>query len=256
MVYKNIQEIYHDIFQSYAHPELDSHIKKIMESDLYLPYSSTFFCITNTQKLTFEFVSKNMTACLGLNKSLLLNGGMRDFWKRIHPDDVELWLKGLNDLMVFTLNEISLEDRYRMSYTWNYRIKNAENVYVNIVQNTTPLEFDASMKPIIGLAHYTVLDSQIKMPITVTAKLLNSHNEYITKYFNNYSQQLLTGGLSNRERDVLRLLILNKTSKEIAEKLCISSNTVDTHRRNILKKLKVSSTGELVGMIKNNHFFM
>lgn len=252
MLIKNIKNIYNDIFKSYDNPSLSHHLKKIIELDTYLPYSSTFFCITNTQDLRFEYISKNMTSCIGLDKELLLQKGMRNFWNRIHPEDIEVWLKALNDLMVFTLEEISIDKRQRMSYTWNYRLKNASDEYVNIVQNTTPLEFDVNMKPIIGLAHYTVLDQKIKMPITATAKLLNDNNEYETKYFNNFSQKLLTNGLSNRERDVIRLLTINKSSKEIAECLNISPNTVDTHRRNILKKLNISSTGELVGMLKIN----
>ncbi|HLV39938.1 helix-turn-helix transcriptional regulator [Xanthomarina sp.] len=252
MLSKNIDKIYNDIFQSYDNPILTHHIKKILELDVYLPYSSTFFCITNTQNLTFEFISKNMSSCIGLNKDTLLKEGMRHFWKRIHPEDIELWLKALNDLMVYTLEEIPAEQRHRMNYTWNYRLKNAEGVYVNIIQNTSPIELDSDMKPIIGLAHYTVLDSKIKMPITGTAKLLNENNAYETKYFNNFSQKQLTGGLSHRERDVIRLLTINKSSKEIAERLNISPNTVDTHRRNILKKLNISSTGELIGMLKIN----
>ena len=91
------------------------------------------------------------------------------------------------------------------------------------------------------------------MQITATAKLLNDQNEYETVYFNNFSQKLLKEGISNRERDIIRLLVLDKTSKEISESLNISSHTVDTHRRNILKKLKLSSTGELVAMIKLNN---
>ena len=71
--------------------------------------------------------------------------------------------------------------------------------------------------------------------------------------FNNFSQKLLTNGITNRERDIVRLLVLNYSSKTIGEKLNISSNTVDTHRRNILAKLNVSSTGELVGMLKTNN---
>ncbi|MEX0987369.1 MAG: response regulator transcription factor [Bacteroidales bacterium] len=51
--------------------------------------------------------------------------------------------------------------------------------------------------------------------------------------------------LSPREREILDLLIQCNTSKEIAEKLFISKNTVDTHRRNMLKKLGLRNTGEL-----------
>ncbi|WP_166966207.1 response regulator transcription factor [Yeosuana marina] len=256
MIVDNIKSIYKDIFKSYDNPSLEDHINKIIELDAYLPYSSTFFCITNTQNLTFEYISKNMFSCLGLDEGLMKTQGMRYFWSRMHPEDVEHWLNALNELMNFTLTEITFEERKRMSYTWNYRIKNAHNVYVNVIQNTTPLEFDLHDKPIIGLAHYTVLDSKINLQVSATAKLLNENKEYETKYFNNFSQKLLSDGLSNRERDVVRLLILNLSSKDIAERLNISSNTVDTHRRNILKKLNISSTGELIGMIRTNNFFV
>jgi len=255
MVFQQIKKVYQDIFKSYDKPLLEKHIEKIIELDTFLPYSSTFFCITNTHNLTFEYISKNLTACLGLDPNELKSHGMRYFWSLMHPEDIELWLKALDSLMEFTLKEIEYDQRKRMSYTWNYRLKNIQGIYVNIIQNTTPLEFDASGKPIVGLAHYTVIDGKIKIPITATAKYLNDQYEYETRYFNNFSQKLLNNDISNRERDVVRLLVLNHSSKEIAGKLNISPNTVDTHRRNILKKLNISSTGELVGMLKMNKMF-
>lgn len=252
MKYTQIKDRYKSIFRSYDKPSLEAHIKKIIDLDAYLPYSSTFFCITNTQSLEFEYISKNFKTCLGLDSKRIETEGMRYFWSRIHPDDLEKWLKALNELMEFTLLNISEEDRHKANYTWNYRFKNANDIYVNIVQNTTPLAFDSHGKPIIGLAHYTVLHPDVKMDISASAKLLNEQNEYETIYFNNYGQKLLSEGISNRERDVIRLLILDFSSKEISQKLNISSHTVDTHRRNILKKLNISSTGELIGMLKMN----
>lgn len=52
--------------------------------------------------------------------------------------------------------------------------------------------------------------------------------------------------LSAREMDVLEGLRRGHTSKEIARSLDISSKTVDVHRANILRKMKVSSAAELV----------
>jgi len=256
MQYTQIRDLYKYIFKSYDKPFLKSHIQKIMELDEYLPYSSTFFCVTNTQNLTFEYVSKNLKACLGFDSNELKELGMRYFWSRIHPEDIDAWLKALNSLMEFTLNEIAEAERKKTNYTWNFRLKNSEGVYVNIIQNTTPLVLDSEGKPIIGLAHYTLIDPKIKMDITASAKLLNSNNEYETLYFNNFSQKLLQGKITNRELDIIRLLIINLSSKEISEKLNISSHTVDTHRRNILKKLKISSTGELVGLLKMNQHWL
>ena len=52
--------------------------------------------------------------------------------------------------------------------------------------------------------------------------------------------------LSEREKKVLNLISEGKLSKEIADNLCISVHTVNTHRKNILKKLKVKNSAEAV----------
>lgn len=55
-----------------------------------------------------------------------------------------------------------------------------------------------------------------------------------------------SASLSEREYEIIRLLSLGKTSKEIAKDLEMSPKTVDAHRREIMYKLKVNSIAELV----------
>ena len=52
--------------------------------------------------------------------------------------------------------------------------------------------------------------------------------------------------LSEREREVLRLLALGHTNQEIAAQLFISVRTAETHRAHIMRKLSLSSRAELV----------
>lgn len=52
--------------------------------------------------------------------------------------------------------------------------------------------------------------------------------------------------LTRREKEVLELISEGLTNNEIAEKLFISSTTVDTHRKNLLSKLNAKNTAELV----------
>jgi DNA-binding NarL/FixJ family response regulator len=51
--------------------------------------------------------------------------------------------------------------------------------------------------------------------------------------------------LTIREMDITRLIAEGRTSKEIATHLVISQHTVQTHRKNIMRKLKVNSVSEL-----------
>ena len=51
--------------------------------------------------------------------------------------------------------------------------------------------------------------------------------------------------LSDREKDVVIALVQGMSNKEIADHLCISVNTVITHRRNIARKLQIHSPAGL-----------
>jgi DNA-binding CsgD family transcriptional regulator len=53
--------------------------------------------------------------------------------------------------------------------------------------------------------------------------------------------------LSQREKEILKLIISEYSSAAIAERLEISIRTVDTHRKNITKKLQTKS---LIGLTK------
>jgi len=52
--------------------------------------------------------------------------------------------------------------------------------------------------------------------------------------------------LTDREREILRLIALEHTSNEIAERLYISPYTVETHRKNLIQKLGVRNSAGLV----------
>ena len=67
-------------------------------------------------------------------------------------------------------------------------------------------------------------------------------NGYLNNLSHNGSAEVC---LTNRERQVLKLLADGKSSKQIALELYVSVKTVDTHRRQIMNKLKLYSLPEL-----------
>lgn len=53
--------------------------------------------------------------------------------------------------------------------------------------------------------------------------------------------------LTEREKEILQLIVQEKTTKEIAEQLCLSEKTIETHRASIMLKLEVKN---IAGMVK------
>jgi two-component system, NarL family, response regulator NreC len=76
------------------------------------------------------------------------------------------------------------------------------------------------------------------------------------KYFNRRISDLMIGNmaiegeslkkLSDREMEVLQMVATGKTTKEIADQLCVSNRTVETHRVNMMRKLKVQNSAEMI----------
>ncbi|MEJ7779893.1 MAG: helix-turn-helix transcriptional regulator [Daejeonella sp.] len=75
--------------------------------------------------------------------------------------------------------------------------------------------------------------------MTGKASRLLEENNFLRRNFSKFSK------LSLRECEVLKKLALGNSSAETAEELFISLSTVDTHRKNIRRKLETTSYYEL-----------
>ena len=75
------------------------------------------------------------------------------------------------------------------------------------------------------------------------------------KYFSSKTQQVFFENqvsknkvaLTEREKEILQLIVEEKTTKEIAEQLYLSEKTIETHRGNLMIKLDVKN---IAGMVK------
>lgn len=79
-----------------------------------------------------------------------------------------------------------------------------------------------------------------------TPKVVEALIEYSFRRTPEKPTQNLHDDLSEREMEVLMLITQGKSTKDIADKLFLSTHTVYTHRKNILKKLSCKSAAELI----------
>jgi two-component system, NarL family, response regulator NreC len=76
----------------------------------------------------------------------------------------------------------------------------------------------------------------------ISKTLLDDHIRYLQKRGLQDSYDLLT----DREREVLQLLAEGRSNKEVANVLNLSLSTVETHRTNMMQKLNLHSSAEIV----------
>jgi DNA-binding NarL/FixJ family response regulator len=111
----------------------------------------------------------------------------------------------------------------------------------------------------IGARGYVTKNSSKEEMITAILEV-HAGNKYICDEIkNNISELVLeenkdvpnVNALTEREIQIINLIKEGQSSKEIAQNLNISLKTVEVHRHNILKKLKLKNSASLVNFINN-----
>lgn len=99
-------------------------------------------------------------------------------------------------------------------------------------------------------AIYTLRNGYDFYAKTITNMILRN---YLRDHEEPDTQQLNDNNLSVREMEVLKLFAQSKTNKEIAERLFISVRTVESHKNNIMRKINLKTTVDMVKFaIRNN----
>ena len=97
----------------------------------------------------------------------------------------------------------------------------------------------------------SVIESDLNVPFYTNKKATKSVN-----FFTNKDESIVSKfRLSRQEKEIIKLIIDGKTSHEIALLLNISKTTVDTHRKNINRKLEISNSSSLIKFAHENNLF-
>lgn len=88
-----------------------------------------------------------------------------------------------------------------------------------------------------------VMNHEVYTSKTVSSILATN---YINQEFSNKQNTVVNFELTKREKEIIELISAGYNNKEIAEKINLSTSTVDVHRYNILKKMNVKNTAEMI----------
>lgn len=121
-----------------------------------------------------------------------------------------------------------------------FLIEKARKLKANgyLLKNTSNSELRASL-------HHVMAAKDFYLPSNLIAQRTN-HEQQRDEFVN---KMHLTG----REIEIIKLIAQGKPAKEIANQLFLSLHTVDTHRRNILTKLKLKNIADLVRFAFESH---
>jgi DNA-binding CsgD family transcriptional regulator len=167
----------------------------------------------------------------------------------IHPDDFVEMLRAGNFYMRLMLSLPSGKSKH-YKVVRDYRMMHKDGKYVRVIEQLANLELDRVGNPWLGLCILDLSpDSNIDAPFSSHAIDLETGDVFHFPPLKEDANE--KPSLTRREKEILGLIARGLISKEIADKLFISVNTVNTHRQRILEKLDAGNSMEAIKYASN-----
>jgi DNA-binding NarL/FixJ family response regulator len=153
---------------------------------------------------------------------------------------------GLIDIQMKPMDGFELVEQLRIHYPNLKIIVLSSHYKTNFLGLMVKLGVSAFISKNAGK---TLLMEAIQCVYTTGVYFTQKDHQLLISYMNGKSQKPtfdFSEDLSDREIDVLKLICLEQTNQEIADKLFISKRTVESHRQRILDKTGAKNTVGLV----------
>ncbi len=202
----------------------------------------SYYFIINHHTLEVELVSNEVKAIMGYDPSEYNISFLNEI---LHPEDYP-WYLTFGSKWIEFFSQLPLEKLMKYKVRHDYRLKKKNGEYVRILYQGILLEHDANGGFLRSLGVHSDI-TYLKHEGRPELSFIGMDGE--PSYYNVGAENIFTESkedLSNREKQVLTLLVEGKSSKEIGNMLYISKQTVDTHRKNMIHKKNLSNTSELV----------
>lgn len=195
---------------------------------------------TNTSYLYYGGIAETLGLAKRGTSEVIHSIWEEAIFTRIHPDD--LLDKHLQELRFLHFLK-GLPDKVRTDYYIESRIRmqNMQKEYIWIRHRMYYIATHADGYVWLALCLYG-----FSPDLPANCLMINS----VDGTMEEWDKETCKGLLSKREKEILLLIEEGKSSKEIAETLSISVNTVNRHRQNILEKLQVDNSMQACRMAR------
>lgn len=199
-----------------------------------------FVYVLNPFKGQFEYVSEEIRKVLGFDPEEF---NLEFYISLVHPEDLPFVMEIQGKVAEFCNTNIP-EERMEYKYCYDFRLRTKEGNYIQAYLQYFYLEMNKNFQ---AMRVMTILSdiSHIKIGGTPHLSVFRM-SDGLVKIVNEKRINRIT--LTAKENEIFEFLIKGFTSQDIGEALGISKHTVDTHRRNILKRNECSNTSELLNL--------
>jgi len=215
----------------------------MLELEEMMERNNQFFYIADVIQLNILFTSKRSVKMIGIEPEELT---FYQFMELTHPDEIQRLNIGRPKIMKLAQDLFTAKSG-RMLLSTDFRMRNTQGDYSNILIQ--------GYLVYVTIPRSTVFFLKVHTNIDWWQKKQHGFHYYLGEdlsYFKYPDKELLDMGmlLSQREFEILKLVEEGLSSEQIAEKLFLSINTVNTHRSNMLKKTGKDSISDLIYSFK------
>lgn len=226
-------------FLSQGYDHIDQNDPLVLKLERAVAENNQFFFVIDLMQLRVRYASLTSRSMFGIEPSAVQQG---TFFGRCHPNLQSRHSLARGKTIQFA-QEIYIRKSGTLIHSSNFKLRNGAGVYFDSLHQIKMFYTD---KPEDNVFVILVLTDLKNFKLAKHGFHYYAGND--KSKFRFPDEELLKIGrdLSNRELEIIQLIASGLDNERISKKLNLSPHTINTHRRNILKKTGYRNTLELV----------
>lgn len=211
-----------------------------------------FVYMLDYKTMTYLYISSSIKNITGYDPKEVQEAGPKYFFDKIHPEDMDELMNVTFKKIVAYYQSTPIEDRKKIRCSYDYRVKRADGKYMRFLQQTVIVDMDDAGKPLADIGIISdITEYKKNNTISLHLSIYQQDAGFLTTSVAS-EKSVKKDRISERELEILKLLMQGYSSKKIADQLSISINTVRNHRQNLLEKTKTKNIAELITFALSN----
>lgn len=215
---------------------------------------SFYYYVFNFENLKMDHVNDGIKDVLGIEPDEFT---VEKVFEIMHPEDLAVMNEKEALVLDFFFNKIHFDDLFSYKTVYVMRLKHSNGTYKTILHQVSVISAsdEGKIQQVLGV-HTDI--TYLNIPINHNVSFISSKKPsyHYSKNSENYSiihencsslnKPSFKDIFSKREKEIVEKLAQGMNFNEIAKLLFISPHTINTHKKNMLKKSECKNTPELI----------
>jgi DNA-binding CsgD family transcriptional regulator len=252
LILKNFLKTWGEVYSDVPPADASEYLKSTKIFDLMSNRKKTIFLLFDVKEFKILYCSDNFEKMTGHPTSEIMTRNVGFFFEILKRKDILFFFEFTKWLTSFNKSvPVEYLQEYLQIQWFGMTVRKKDDTYIETLFKIDPFERHSNGLSRLCIITLEDVTSLVRKDASYWSRMeAGSSKKFYSSFFEDNPRFVMKDIISEREMEVLKLIAEGYDSKDIGDKLFLSTHTIDRHRKNMIARLGAKDSTALIEMCR------